>query len=65
MTDRSQIQIDLVKLADGGRVLRLSEPQSGLALEKRLDPQKPLVSQKKKLMGVFEAALAREALATA
>jgi hypothetical protein len=59
MPERSQIQIDLVKLAGGGRLLRLSEAQSGLALEKKLDPKEPVLSQKKKLLGAFEAALAR------
>ena len=63
MVDRSKIQIDLIKLADGQRLLRLTEPQSGLALEKKLDPQKPVASQKEKLFGVFEAALARAELA--
>lgn len=58
MTDRHNIQIDLIKLAGGDRLLRLSEPQSGLSLEKKLDPQKPVVGQKENLLGVFEAALA-------
>ena len=48
MVDRKNIQIDLIKLVGGGRLLRLTEPQSGLALEKKLDPQKPVASQKKK-----------------
>jgi hypothetical protein len=65
MTDRSRIQIDLIKLAGGDRLLRLSEVQSGLSLEKKLDPQKPVVGQKEKLLGVFEAALARAELVAA
>jgi len=65
MTDRHNIQLDLIKLAGGARLLRLSEPQSGLSLEKRLDPQKPLVAQKEKLLGMFEAALARAELVAA
>jgi len=40
MVGRSKIQIDLIKLAGGERLLRLTEPQSGLSLEKKLDPQK-------------------------
>ena len=59
MVDRSKIQIDLIKLVGGERLLRLTEPQSGLSLEKKLDPQKPVASQKEKLLGVFDAALAR------
>jgi hypothetical protein len=65
MTDRPNIQIDLIKLAGGERLLRLSEAQSGLSLEKKLDPQKPVVSQKEKLLGVFEAALAQAELVAA
>ena len=65
MTDRNNIQIDLIKLAGGDRVLRLSEAQSGLSLEKKLDPQKPVVGQKEKLLGVFEAVLTRAELAAA
>jgi len=59
MVDRSKIQIDRIKLAGGERLLRLTEPQSGLSLEKKLVPQKPVASQKEKLLGVFDAALAR------
>ena len=60
MVGRSKIQIDLIKLVGGGeRLFRLTEPQSGLSLEKKLDPQKPVASQKEKLLGVFDAALAR------
>ena len=65
MVDRKNIQIELIKLVGGERLLRLTEPQSGLALEKKLDPQKPVASQKEKLFGVFEAALARAELAAA
>ena len=59
MINRNKIQIDLIKLAGGERLLRLTESLSGLSLEKKLDPQKPVASQKEKLFGVFEAALAR------
>ena len=34
---KRDIELLLLKLADGGRILRLSEPRSGLCLEKRLD----------------------------
>ena len=59
-----QIEED-VTLARGDRLLRLSEAQSGLSLEKKLDPQKSVVGQKEKLLGVFEAALARAELVAA
>ena len=59
MVDRNQIQFDLVKLLNGGRLLRLTEPQSGLTLEKKLAPTDAVVPQKEKLLRAFEAALAR------
>ncbi len=65
MVDRNKIQIDLIKLIGGERLLRLTEAQSGLALEKKLDPQKSVASQKENLLGVFEAALARAGLMAA
>ena len=65
MVDRDNIQIDLIKLVSGERLLRLTEPRSGLALEKKLDPKKSVASQKHKLCGVFEAALNRNQLAAA
>ena len=59
MADRATIQFDLVKLVGGGRILRLTEPQSGLTLEKKLAPADAVIRQKEKLLRVFEAALAR------
>lgn len=63
MIDRSKIQIDLIRLVSGERLLRLTEPQSGLSLEKKLDAQQPVARQQERLLGVFEAALARAQLA--
>jgi len=65
MIDRNTIQIDLIKLAGGERLLRLTDPRSGLSLEKKLDPQEPVVRQKERLIGVFEAALTKAELAPA
>jgi hypothetical protein len=61
MIDRKDIQIDLIKRVSGERRLRLTEPRSGLSLEKRLNPQMPVARQKEGLLllGAFEAALAR------
>jgi len=64
MVDRNKIQFDLIKLVTGERILRLTEPHSGLALEKKLAPSDAVVRQKEKLLGAFEAALARVELAT-
>lgn len=62
MVDRDKIQFDLIKLLTGERILRLTEPQSGLSLEKKLSPGDAVVRQKEKLLGVFEAALERAEL---
>ena len=63
MDSTDNIQINLIKLADGGRLLRLVDLPSGLALEKKLDPAQPVVRQKARLMGIFQAALAHPQLA--
>ena len=65
MVDREKIQFDLIKLASGERILRLTEPQSGLSLEKKLAPADAVVRQKERLLQVFDAALARAELLTA
>ena len=58
MAERDKIEVELIKLVSGERLLRLSEPRSGLSLEKKLDPNQPVVRQKKQLLSVFEVALA-------
>ena len=64
MVDRNKIQFDLIKLVSGERILRLTEPQSGLSLEKKLGSADVVVRQKEKLLQVFEAALAQAELLT-
>ncbi len=59
MVDHDKIQFDLVKLLNGERILRLTDPRSGLALEKKLKPSEAVVRQRERLLQVFEAALAR------
>jgi hypothetical protein len=61
---KRNIELLLVKLADGGRLLRLREPQSGLCLEKRLDPQESVARQKERWQQAFIAMLERELGAT-
>jgi hypothetical protein len=62
MIDRGKIQVELIKLQGGERLLRLTEPQSGLSLERKLDPARPVIDQKKQLLSAFDAALARAEL---
>lgn len=61
---KRDIELLLLKLADGGRILRLSEPQSGLCLEKRLDAQESVARQKERWKNVFATMLERELGAT-
>ena len=49
----------MLKLADGGCILRWSEPQSGLFLEKPLDPREPVLGHKEHWQKVFLAMLER------
>jgi hypothetical protein len=57
---KRDIEMLLLKLADGARILRLREPESGLCLEKRLDPAQSVVRQKAHWEQVFAAVLERE-----
>ena len=58
-----EIQIELLKLADGSRILRLEHLGSGVCLEKKLDGSLSVVRQKQRWLQVFESLLEREALA--
>jgi len=62
MKARHHIQVDLVKLVGGERLLRLTEAQSGLSLEKKLGPKDAVIRQKQKLLAAFEGILANGAL---
>ena len=57
---KHDIEMLLLKLSDGSRVLRLCEQQSGLCLEKRLESAESIARQKQRWMGVFIAMLERE-----
>lgn len=59
MATSSQIEVVLIRLANGERLLRLSDSATGLSLEKKLDPRQPVARQKERLRQAFEAALAR------
>ena len=61
----SETQIDLVKLADGSRLLRLSDAASRLCLEKRLTPSTSVLRQKEHCLHVFRDLLSRKATASA
>lgn len=63
MLEADKVQIDLIKLADGARLLRFTDAQSGLSVERRLDPARSAAEQKQQLGEVFQAAVARAQLA--
>ncbi len=65
MINQSKIHIELIKLVSGERLMRLTEPESGLTIERKLDPKQAVVRQKERLLGVLEAALARSELQAA
>ena len=57
---KRDIEMLLLKLADGARILRLSDPESGLCLEKRLDPAQSVARQKERWAQAITAMLERE-----
>ncbi len=65
MNHREHIEVELIKLANGERLLRLADRESGLSLEKKLDLAKPVVRQKQQLRAVFESVLNQARLASA
>jgi hypothetical protein len=52
-----KIQIDLIKLDSGKRLLRLTDLLSGMALEYTLDAHQSVVRQKNQLLRIFKAVL--------
>lgn len=62
MANRNNIEIELIKLADGVRLLRFTEPKSGLTLERKLDPNRAVGDQKEALTKIFQAALTQAEL---
>jgi len=58
MRIRPDLQIGLIRLATGERLIRLTDPRSGLTLEQKVDSGQPLARQKERLLAVFAAALA-------
>ena len=57
---KRSIEMLLLKLADGGRILRFNEPSSGLCLEKRLERDQSVAQQKKRWEKAFSSMIERE-----
>jgi hypothetical protein len=62
VANRNKIEIELIKLASGARLLRFTEPKSGLTLERQIDPNRPISAQKDALAKIFQAALTQAKL---
>jgi len=63
MPAAQKMEIELVKLADGARLLRFTDFRSGVSVERKLDAGRSVDKQKQQLAEVFEAAVARAQLA--
>lgn len=59
MSRPEDIEVELIKLTGDQRVLRLTDPATGLSLQRILDSKRAVLAQKEQLMSVFEAALAK------
>lgn len=57
---KREIEIVLLKLKDGARILRFCEAQSGLCLEKRLNSSEPVLSQESHWKETFRRMLEQE-----
>lgn len=55
-----EIETLSLKLADGARVIRFTEPVSGVSLEKKLDPDLSVAKQTDRWRTAFVAFLERE-----
>ena len=51
------IQITLLRLKDGSRLIRLSEFETGIALERAMNPNRPLLRQKQQLKSMYYSML--------
>lgn len=60
MNSPAPFQIELLKLADGTRLLRVSDPLTATALERRLDPTQPVTRQKEAVDRALRAVLEGE-----
>lgn len=60
MNQSAPFQVDLIKLSDGTRMLRVSDVPSGTTLERRVDAQRSVASQKDAVERALRAVLERE-----
>jgi hypothetical protein len=65
MNPPAPFQIELIELTDGTRIVRVSDPFTATALERRLDHAQPVAQQKEAVDRALRAVLERELKATA
>lgn len=65
MAADDQTRVDLIKLADGVRLLRFTDAKSGVSVERRVEAAGSVAAQTRQLREVFDAAVARAQLAFA
>jgi len=65
MNPPSPFHIELIKLLDGTRIVRVSDPLTSTAVERRLDSAQPVARQKDALDRALRAVLERELKASA
>jgi len=51
-------KIELLKLSDGSRLIRVNDPATATTLERRLDPTKPVAKQKNAVVDALRSVLA-------
>jgi hypothetical protein len=60
MSSIQPYQIELLRLPDGTRLIRVNDPATATALERRLDPAKPVVAQKNAVVRALRTVLTQE-----
>ncbi len=56
----NNLRIQLITFTSGGRLLRVEDSETGLSLERKLNPEKPVMAQRAKLLQLFEAMIQSE-----
>jgi len=51
----TRARVETIRLADGPRVFRVLDPQTGLCLERGVDPSKPVRQQTERLIEALQA----------
>jgi hypothetical protein len=47
------LKIEMTKLSEGSRLIRVTDPELGVSLEKKANPSLPIAKQKDQLVGAL------------